>query len=319
MNQDTINTLYKKFLLDESLSVPEKRILIALLTQSQAKDLLPVAEVLNLKKEEISLSDAETDRILQAIIQPKKKIFLITIWQKYKWIAAAACLFLASLFSYYCFRATDRPQPEKQTFASYANPTKFLRVIKLQDGSQVTLREQSTLTIKSNFTSDSIREVSLHGQAFFEIAQHPTKPFIVRNSGNFDVRVLGTAFHMINLPGHNTLSLNHGKVVVSHKKLQQEILPGEGVEYAADKNKFLVSTVDTLMAGLWKVDYITLENTALTKIVEDLNLIHPSEKVILNKHYIHRQFSGALPINDLPKTLVILNNAFNKTIVTIKK
>ncbi|MDX1409939.1 MAG: FecR domain-containing protein, partial [Saprospiraceae bacterium] len=62
----------------------------------------------------------------------------------------------------------------------------------LQDGSQVWLRQGSTLTYEN---LRDRRNVSLEGEAYFEVASNPDRPFSVR-VGNAVARVLGTRFNL---------------------------------------------------------------------------------------------------------------------------
>jgi transmembrane sensor len=65
--------------------------------------------------------------------------------------------------------------------------------LKLADGTGVWLNAGSSLKFPVSFTGDT-RNVYLEGEAYFEVS-HNGKPFIV-NSGDMDVRVLGTSFNI---------------------------------------------------------------------------------------------------------------------------
>ncbi len=64
--------------------------------------------------------------------------------------------------------------------------------VRLSDGSEVRLNVDSRLTMPSDFDGDK-REVHLEGEAFFDVAQDSTRPFVIQMDGA-SVRVLGTAF-----------------------------------------------------------------------------------------------------------------------------
>ncbi|WP_158278636.1 FecR family protein [Rhodohalobacter mucosus] len=64
--------------------------------------------------------------------------------------------------------------------------------IELGDGSRVTLNAASKLTIPDRFSSDT-REVTLQGQAFFDIKRDKNRPFHIK-AGNAVVEVVGTSF-----------------------------------------------------------------------------------------------------------------------------
>jgi transmembrane sensor len=62
----------------------------------------------------------------------------------------------------------------------------------LSDGTGVSMSVESRLRIPEKFAAD-IREVELVGEARFDVAHAPTRPFIIR-SGDITVEVLGTDF-----------------------------------------------------------------------------------------------------------------------------
>jgi transmembrane sensor len=66
--------------------------------------------------------------------------------------------------------------------------------IELPDGTQVWLNADSRITYNENFHG-SQREVSLSGEAFFDVVRDESRPFIIHTS-TIDVKVLGTAFNV---------------------------------------------------------------------------------------------------------------------------
>jgi ferric-dicitrate binding protein FerR (iron transport regulator) len=64
----------------------------------------------------------------------------------------------------------------------------------LSDGTVVWLREGSKLHYPETFTG-KLREVTLVGEAFFDVAKNPERPFVI-HAPNFTTRVLGTSFNI---------------------------------------------------------------------------------------------------------------------------
>ena len=64
----------------------------------------------------------------------------------------------------------------------------------LPDGSQVWLNSDSKLSYLNSF-NNVLREVTLEGEAFFDVVKDPKHPFVVHTSG-IDIKVLGTAFNV---------------------------------------------------------------------------------------------------------------------------
>ena len=89
--------------------------------------------------------------------------------------------------------------------------TKFL----LPDGTSVWLNAGSKLNYDSTY-GNTIREVSLNGEAFFDVVKNATKPFII-HAGKLNIKVLGTAFNVKSYEGEKTIetSLIRGSIEVT--------------------------------------------------------------------------------------------------------
>jgi transmembrane sensor len=87
----------------------------------------------------------------------------------------------------------------------------------LPDGSQVWLNAGSKITYDKQY-ANTIREVNLTGEAFFDVVKNKDKPFII-HTGKIDIRVLGTAFNVKSYPGEKTIetSLIRGSIEVTFK------------------------------------------------------------------------------------------------------
>jgi len=92
----------------------------------------------------------------------------------------------------------------------------------LPDGSTVWLNSGSRITYPANFT-DSIREVALEGEAYFDVAKDARRPFIVRTS-DINIKVLGTAFNVKCYPEDNKTeaTLVRGLVQISRNSGDQQ-------------------------------------------------------------------------------------------------
>jgi len=87
--------------------------------------------------------------------------------------------------------------------------------IQLPDGSSVWLNAGSRLTYDSLYGSP-LREVTLSGEAYFNVVKNPKKPFII-HTGKINIRVLGTIFNVKSYPEDKTIetSLIKGSIEVS--------------------------------------------------------------------------------------------------------
>jgi transmembrane sensor len=89
--------------------------------------------------------------------------------------------------------------------------------IKLPDGSVVNLNSGSRLTYPA-FLNEKIRQVSLEGEAYFEVTTDTSRPFYV-NTSDITIKVIGTSFNVKSYPESNTIetTLVSGSLEISDK------------------------------------------------------------------------------------------------------
>ena len=147
-------------------------------------------------------------------IQPDKVDKSAFYWK----IAVAATLIIVSVITFVLH--------QKDSFVSQSNSSVSLltytkraakKSITLSDGTRVTLNSDSRLVYPKQFTGEN-REVTLIGEAFFDVSKDRNHPFIIHTS-KMDVRVLGTAFNVKSYPGDrfSETSLIRGSVEVTLK------------------------------------------------------------------------------------------------------
>ena len=76
-----------------------------------------------------------------------------------------------------------------------SNDTKETLLVTLDDGSSIFLSPNSKISYPKGFNQGNIREVFLSGEAFFEVAKNPNKPFLVY-ANELVTKVLGTSFNV---------------------------------------------------------------------------------------------------------------------------
>src|SRR2546423_14261851 len=88
----------------------------------------------------------------------------------------------------------------------------------LPDGSTVWLNAGSKLTYNKDF-GNNIREVSLVGEAFFDVMHIPDVPFVIETPTAV-VKVLGTSFNVKAYPNETTTetSVIRGRVEISPRQ-----------------------------------------------------------------------------------------------------
>lgn len=117
----------------------------------------------------------------------------------------------------------------------------------LPDGTSVWLNSDSRLEYDARF-NDSVREVTLEGEAYFDVTKNARRPFIVHTSG-IDIRVLGTAFNVKSYPQEPVIeaTLIHGSIEVLNKKEPKSpkviLRPHEKLVFSKEDHSFAGKTL----------------------------------------------------------------------------
>jgi ferric-dicitrate binding protein FerR (iron transport regulator) len=145
---------------------------------------------------------------------------------------AAACVVVFVALSALYFAGHDS---KVQLQTVYNNDKTAALVKTLEDGSIVYLAGSSALKYPAHFESEK-REVTLEGNAYFDITHLQHRPFLIKAKGIL-IEVLGTAFNVNSSDGKPfILSVNRGRVRVKDMATSEEVLVDSGHTVTADLN-----------------------------------------------------------------------------------
>ena len=121
-----------------------------------------------------------------------------------------------------------------------------IKEIPLADASRVTLNTNSHLV--SNFSNEERKIVLLEGEAMFEVAHDPGRPFIV-DAGVYQIRAIGTAFNVEYLRRNVEVTVTEGSVEILSSQTGsriQQLVEGEAaiIEQSDDEVQPAVRPVD---------------------------------------------------------------------------
>lgn len=191
-------------------------------------------------------------------------------------IVTSAAMLLIGFFYGQRFVQTD-PLPSVQVIKNVAPDEK--QVILLSDGTKVWVNASSKLEYPEQFVKGQAREVTLHGEAFFEVEHAADWPFIV-HTGDIQTKVLGTKFNIKAYPGIEEVlvSVRSGKVQVSHHaQIVATLL--ENQEVSISRSQFVnipsrpEKQLKSKVAGNWIQGYLEYEDEPITTIVSDLERV----------------------------------------------
>jgi transmembrane sensor len=143
------------------------------------------------------------------------------------------------------------------------------RCITLPDGSKVLLHKTAQLDFRTGFSA-TLREVTLHGEAYFDI-RRDTRPFIV-HTGAIRTTVLGTAFNIdANNEQYIVITVTKGKVKVENGKGEYSILRrNEQLSVDSAQNHLQKMAVDAGEALVWKKTYLLFNDVPMREAMDEL-------------------------------------------------
>ncbi len=152
--------------------------------------------------------------------------------------------------------------------------------VQLSEGSKITVNSNSKLTYPKKFEKDK-RLVALNGEAFFEIAKDPDRPFIIK-AGEIRVEVLGTSFNVKAFENQNEIevTVSSGKVAVYLPENPDErviLVKGQKAIFYKLTTKIEASINDNINFNAWKTKQIIFEDTPMPDVVRIINEIYKSD------------------------------------------
>lgn len=180
--------------------------------------------------------------------------------------------------------------------------------VTLPDGTLVWINSASSLRYGKNFSASG-RNVTLEGEAYFEVAPNPEAPFTV-TVGDVSVTALGTAFNVKGYPGEPLVSafLIEGSIEVCSPYEHLFVQPNEVVHYdSRDRylQKMRVDDIRTITA--WRENQFVLDDHNLLEITNLLSRQYNVTFQFTDESLKNYQYTGTLGNTSLQSILQILS------------
>jgi transmembrane sensor len=171
----------------------------------------------------------------------------------------------------------------------------------LADGSKVTLNTASA--VRADYSGHDRRLTLLRGEAFFDVAKDPTRPFVV-TAGSREVIAVGTAFNIRLQDRQVRVTLVEGKVRVVRSRLADTssgvqdsmdqaltLIAGSALVTDADDAEH-VERLDANRATSWRNGRLVFDGERLADVVAEMNRYSRETLVIANPALKDRKVSG---------------------------
>ncbi len=216
---------------------------------------------------------------------------------------------LGSMLWYYTYKPQNS-HTVSETFTNVIAENGQISKVKLPDGTIVWLNSGSELTY-NNFYSIENRNVTLSGEAFFDVSKNENIPMNVGCNG-LQIRVLGTQFNINAYESEKFVDvvLESGSVELFDKKTSRQIYtlnPGELAKVNLQTNRFTVDKVNTNKYTSWKDGIINIYNLSMEELI-----------VRLEKRY-NQKFELTPEVKNLHYTFTIENEPLENVLKLMER
>lgn len=175
---------------------------------------------------------------------------------------------------------------EKST--KYGEESEFL----LSDGSKLKLNAGSLVHFEKTF-SGTTREVSLNGEAFFDVAKNKHKPFVIK-TGKLQVTVLGTAFDVKSYEDDDyaTVTVTRGRVKVNSPEREYIITPNEQICFNKSTGELVKRNVDAADYIKWTTGTLCFRKTQVKEMIRQLERQYDVKIKVNNPTILSRTVTG---------------------------
>lgn len=190
-------------------------------------------------------------------------------------LAVAACVTVAALPGMWRHWQADQITAPGET-----------RQVRLEDGSMVHLAADSALSIR--YTAEQRQVTLLSGEAFFDVAPNPARPFRV-NAGGAEITVLGTAFD-VRLDDGVVVAVAHGLVRVDTADGTDRLAVGNWLRLEEGGRELGVLPLSEVAP--WREGQLVARDRPMAEIIDDLRRYLPGLIVVTDPAWGQARITG---------------------------
>lgn len=220
-----------------------------------------------------------------------------TLWQGGQiWRVAAAVVLLIGL-GWVAYQSLLPEPVAMQTIATQQSKT----TITLPDGSQVVLNRNSRLNYPDRFT-DSLRQVTLTGEAFFDIKPDAEHPFVIK-ARETTVRVLGTSFSIRAYSDTVRVAVATGRVQFGTIRKRIFLTRNEEASYDISRDTLRKAFRLTPNAMAFRTNRLIFDRTTLAEVARTLTDVYGTPVRLSNESLRNCQYNATFENEKLETVL----------------
>jgi len=281
------------------------------------------------------LTELEKKTILKSILanenglqQVNRRVLLHTSWIR---TAAAVLVIVSALALIYFLKSGASKGPElagkmNQVSTPHGSKTN----LQLADGTQVWLHANSKLEYDNDNFGKLTREVTLIGEAYFDVVKNSSVPFII-HTGQVNITVKGTAFNVKAYPKDKTIetTLVRGLIEITtvqdpdrkillkpNEKIVIPVTQDSLMKNAEDSTPSLYSitrlkpSMETPDEISWIQDQLVFDNETFGTLAPKMASWYNIEIRFLSEEVKQKRFSGTIVQETLSETLEAMQLSF---------
>ena len=268
------------------------------------------------KEADINLSDNLTQ--LQSTLK-RSRLITIKQWWSAPRITAAAMVFLALLTGLLFL-------PNEQMHMTHIGQR---LAIPLSDGSTVYLNSNSQ--IKVNYKRQQRFIELVYGEAVFEVAKMPDRPFVVR-SGSGTATALGTEFNVRNRHTDVTVTVLSGTVLVEpdvtdpfeptaafeNNDAHELLKAGQQITYNTQLGKVQeLPEKELARTASWREGRLFFDDKSLEEVIQEISNYTTQKIVIADGSLQSLRVGGVFKVDDIDSILSMLEAALPVSAVQV--
>ncbi len=253
-------------------------------------------------------ADNAWNNVKKKINQQKDHKTEITLPKKMASLAAVALVLIISITIIWWLQPGKKITYQDITVQSIEG-----KEVILPDGSIVNLNSNTIITYTSPFKPD-IREVSVDGEAFFQVFENKGTPFVIQTD-DLKIKVLGTSFNVksYNNQTESTVDVKTGIVEVSSKLLNvNSIIIESGLRVVYDRKKGTLEKASADRNFLaWKTKQIDFENSTLSSVFKTLENVYQVKIQVSDATILDEKMGGTFSHNSIEYITDVICTTFN--------
>ena len=201
--------------------------------------------------------------------------------------------------------AEDQPDVMNQLVIPYGNQSRVV----LSDNTVVWLNAGSRLIYPTLFNNKT-REVMLSGEAYFEVASNPEKPFIV-NTMDLEIKVLGTRFNISAYAEDNVIQtvLKEGSVAIRRNgahlfEKSIVIQPNQMATFNRTNSDTKIYKVNADAYTLWTKGLISFEEVDFSRVIKQVERFYNISIIFSDRQNEIMRISGKLDLKQSRKEVM---------------